>query len=148
MSGYENFTDTDHVFYDMSVKQMKEAVENKETFVVYFGFSSCPYCNIAMPILNEVAKENDAFIFYINTRKNPSWTSNLDIDDYDYVVEYLRDYLSYDDNGKLHLYTPHVTFIKDGVIVKDHEGVVGQDNTEQDREQLKQIYEEGFQELE
>lgn len=141
MSGYDDFTDKDHVFYDMRVKEMIQKMDDKETFTVYFGFSECPYCNEAMPVLNEVAKERNQEVGYINTRKDPSWESNMDIDDYDQVVEVLGEYLTYDDEGKKHLYTPHVFFIKDGTVVQQQEGVG--DGTDS----LKQIYEEGFDKL-
>ncbi len=135
MSGYEGFTDTEHVFYDMTVKEMISKIDEKDTFIVYFGFSECPYCIQAMPILNSVAKEYDETIGYINTRKDSSWESNTDIDDYDDVVEVFGDYLEYDDEGKKHLYTPHVFFMKDGNVVYQYEGV---------SDTLSDIYSEGF----
>ena len=55
--------------------------------------------------------------------------------DYDVVVNLFGQYLQYDDNGKKHLYTPHVFFIKDGDVVYEVEGV---------NEQLKENYEKGF----
>lgn len=147
MSHYENFNDEDHVFYDMNVKEMIDKINHKETFIVYFGFGECPYCNIAMPLLNEVAKDYDSIVYYIDTRSNSEWQSNIDIDDYDLVVEYLGEYLEYDDEGKKHLYTPHVFFIKDGEVVYQYEGVVGEGNTTQDQEELKHIYQEGMEEI-
>lgn len=147
MSHYENFNDEDHVFYEMNVKEMVDKIDNNETFVVYFGFSECPWCNVAMPILNETAKEYDSIVYYIDTRSNEEWESNMDIDDYDLVVDYLGEYLDYDDDGKKHLYTPHVFFFKEGEVVKEHEGTIDgktDEITTQEKEQLKQIYEEGF----
>lgn len=138
MSGYEGFTDENHVFYDMTVKDMISKMNEKDTFIVYFGFSKCPYCIQAMPILNTVAKENDQTIGYINTRKDSSWESNTDIDDYNDVVDVLGEYLEYDDEGKKHLYTPHVFFIKDGDVVYQYEGV---------SDTLRDIYQEGFDSL-
>ncbi len=135
MSGYEGFTDENHVFYDMTVKDMISKMNQKDTFVVYFGFSECPYCIQAMPILNTVAKENNQTIGYINTRKDSSWESNTDIDDYDEVVDIFGEYLEYDDEGKKHLYTPHVFFIKEGNVVYQFEGV---------SDTLSDIYQEGF----
>ena len=35
MSGYTTLEDDDHVFYDLSVKQMAEKMDEKETFTVY-----------------------------------------------------------------------------------------------------------------
>ncbi len=138
MSGYEGFSDENHVFYDMTVKDMLSKMNDKETFIVYFGFSECPYCIQAMPILNSVAKENDQTVGYINTRKDSSWESNTDIDDYDDVVEVFGEYLEYDDEGKKHLYTPHVFFIKDGGVAYQYEGV---------SDTLSDIYQEGFDSL-
>ena len=135
MSGYEGFTDENHVFYDMTVKDMLSKMNDKDTFIVYFGFSDCPYCIQAMPILNTVAKENNQSVGYINTRKDSSWESNTDIDDYDDVVDVFGEYLEYDDEGKKHLYTPHVFFIKDGSVVYQYEGM---------SDTLSDIYQEGF----
>ena len=88
-----------------------------------------------MPVLNDVAKENHAEVAYINTRKNAAWQSNMDMKDYDVVVNLFGQYLQYDDDGKKHLYTPHVFFIKDGDVVYEVEGL---------NEQLKENYEKGF----
>lgn len=153
MTGYESLKDTDHVFYDISVNDMVEGMDAHKTFVVYFGFAQCPWCQEAVPVLNAVAKENQMQIGYINTRKDPSWSSNMDIDDYDHVTERLGDYLEYDDDGIKHLYTPHVFFIREGKVVDEHEGAVpieDESRTElnaYEKEELKDIYQEGFEEL-
>lgn len=150
MSGYETLTDSNHVFYETDVKSIAEMMDEKKTFVVYFGFDTCPWCLEAVPILDEVAKENDEKVWYVNTRKDPEWKSNLDIDDYDLLTEKLGDYLPYDDDGVRHLYTPHVFFIKDGSVVYDHEGTIdGHDAHDEtlsaeEKEQVKEYYEEGF----
>ena len=153
MSGYTTLEDENHVFYDLSVKQMAEKMDEKETFIVYFGFDQCAWCLEAVPILNETAKEYEMHIGYINTRANQEWKSNLDIDDYDVVVERLGEYLEYDNDGIRHLYTPHVFFIKDGQVVSDHYGSIEGHNakeeslSEDEVNQLRDIYKEGFKEL-
>ena len=63
MSQYENFHDENHVFYDMTVKELQSKIQNKETLTVYFGFSKCPSFIEAMPVLNDVAKENHAEVY-------------------------------------------------------------------------------------
>jgi len=150
MSGYEGFTDTEHVFYDMTVAGMLEYMDAKESFAVYFGFDNCPWCLDAMPVLNEAAKEYEAEVGYIDTRKNPAWQKNVDIDDYDKLVERIGNYFTYDNDGNRHLYTPAVVFIKDGEVVLYHEGTVESHNarersmTDEEIEELKEIYREGF----
>ncbi len=124
MSGYEGFEDPDHVFYDLSVRETYDLMQKGETFAVYFGFAQCPWCVAALPALNEEAKAAGLKIGYVDTRKDPAWQSNIDIDDYDLVVEMFGEYLEYDDNGIRHLYTPHVFFVKDGKTVYEHSGTV------------------------
>ena len=153
MSGYEGFTDTDHVYIDMTVEDMVKAMDAESTIIVYFGFDHCPWCIEAVPVLNSVAKAYNTKIGYINTRLKSDWKSNTDIDDYDKVVEYLGDHLEYDSDGIKHLYTPHVFFIRKGEVVYDHQGTLEGHNaterkmTNEEKAQLAQIYEEGFEAL-
>jgi thiol-disulfide isomerase/thioredoxin len=59
------------------------AIENKETFLVYFGFASCPWCRSVVPTMLSVA-------------------SNLGIKKIYYVdVSEIRDTLTLDDNNKV-----------------------------------------------
>lgn len=153
MSGYEGFTDTDHVFVDMSVKDVKEQMDQGKSFAVYFGFAKCPWCIAALPILNEEAKAAGMKVGYVDTRKDPSWQSNLDIDDYDLFTEMFGEYLDYDDDGILHLYTPHVFFIKEGKVVYEHrntvEGHVAYERqmSEEETSLLHEFYRKGFEML-
>ncbi len=42
-------------------------IENKESFVVYFGFSACPWCRSVIPSLISAAKENGITkIYYVD----------------------------------------------------------------------------------
>lgn len=42
-------------------------MENKESFVVYFGFSACPWCRSVIPSLINAAKESQVTkIYYVN----------------------------------------------------------------------------------
>ncbi len=153
MSEYEGFTDTEHVFVDSNMQEIKTMMDDGESFVVYFGFSTCPWCIEALPILNETAKEFDSAVYYIDTRKDSLWTSNLDIDDYDLVVECFGDYMQYDDNGVKHLYTPSVVFVKNGEVVLFHQGTVDGHNAhertmeESEAEELRELYRSGFSSL-
>ena len=150
MSGYEGFNDDKHVFVESVMKEVSEKMDKGETFAVYFGFSRCPWCVEAVPIINEVAKEYKATVLYVNTRKNEEWKSNIDIDDYDLFIEKFGDYVPLDENNIKHLYTPHIFFIKDGKVVSEHAYTVdGHDAherklTEEEIEEVKGYYKEGF----
>ena len=156
MSAYENFMDSDHVFVSTTMAEALEAIENKQTFVLYAGFSTCPWCLEAMPILNEVAKEYDAKVSYINTRPDHTKESELrTFDNPDYVkfLEVMKDVLSENDEGQKHMYVPFVFFIKEGKIIAWHEDTFDEHDaherkmTEDEIERLAQIYRDGFEQL-
>ena len=145
LSGYETMEDYDKdiMLVDTTVAEMDELMDNDESFVVFFSYEDCPYCNRLIPYLNDAALEAGVRVGYINTRSNPEWMSNMDIDGYDIVTERFKKYLSKDDDGKLHLYTPDMYFIKEGRVVDRHDGVTegaddpGQELTSSQEKQLK-----------
>ena len=147
--GFKNYT-RDFKFKGVTVKDVDKAIKDGESFVLYCGFKNCPWCNSMISILNDTAIEYGLDIAYLDTRKDPSWSSNMDIDDYDLFVKYFGDYLDTDSDGKKHLYVPHVFFIKDGVVVAEHPGTApGHENasdelTGEQKETLTQTFEEGF----
>ena len=125
LTGYyalSDFTGTSHLV-KTNVLEVEELIKQKKTFILYTGYESCPHCNHFLPILNEVAEEFNTTIGYIDTRENPSWESNLDIDDYDTFVEYFGEWLDDDEQGRRHLYVPETFFVKDGVVLAAHMGV-------------------------
>ncbi len=106
-----------YVFIRSDVKEMYERMHNNESFAIYFGFHRCPWCRDLMPVLNDASKEAGIeTVYYVNTRENPEWKSNIDIDDYDLLVEMAFDYLPYDEKGIKHLDAPTVYFVKGGKI--------------------------------
>lgn len=148
LEGYEG----ELVFYDLTVKDIQQRMENGDSFAFIAAFSGCPWCNLCIAQLNDAALAEDMHVGYLNTRLDPSWTSNIDIDDYDIFVELFGDYLREDDDGILHLYTPHVFFIKDGQVVAEHSSTVegadpSQGLTEEQSQELIGIYREGFQSI-
>ncbi|MDO4466098.1 MAG: thioredoxin family protein [Bacillota bacterium] len=40
-----------------SAEEVLQKIENKDSFIVYFGFPSCPWCRSVIPTFLEVAKE-------------------------------------------------------------------------------------------
>ena len=152
MTGYEgleNYT-RELKFKDVTVKDVDKAMKAGKSFVLYCGYRDCPWCNKIISILNDSAIEYGTDIAYINTRKDPSWSSNTDLADYDVFVSYFGDYLDTDSDGKKHLYVPHIFFVKDGVVVDEHPGTVsGHENasdelTSEQKEKLSALLGEGF----
>lgn len=75
--------DKDNPIIYKKSKDIVSMVKNKETFVVYFGFASCPWCRSVLPNLIKAAK-------------------TLGIDKIYYVdVLTIRDTLKIDENGEI-----------------------------------------------
>ena len=76
-----------------TIDEINKKVDNKETFYVYFGFESCPWCRSVIEKMLEVAKkQNIKKIYYVDVR--PGEDSNeTDI----------RDEYAKDEDGKIYL---------------------------------------------
>lgn len=84
------------------------------TGVIYLGFPECPWCQAYVPFLNEIADvEGLEKIYYYNIledRKNNTET-------YKKIVDIIKDYLRYDEEGNKRIYVPAVIVVSDGKIV-------------------------------
>ena len=61
-----NISETNPFIYS-TAEEIVEKVNNKETFVVYFGFAKCPWCRSVLPSLIESAKANKVDkIYYVD----------------------------------------------------------------------------------
>ena len=155
MSGYTGLEgyDKDLQFVEMSVQDIKKEMDNKGTFVFWASYSACPYCNTLIQYLNDVALDEGVKVGYLDTRKNPEWKSNMEIDDYDLFVQMFDDYLKLDENEKKHLYVPHTFFIKDGRVVYSHEGVVenlestSEELSDENKEEVRKAVRKGFESM-
>lgn len=103
----------DNVFVYRSAEEIINILEHG-TGVVYLGFPECPWCTAYVPYLNEVAKANDVDKVYyyniLNDRKDNT-------DNYKKMVDILKDYLKFDEEGNKRIYAPSVIAVKDGKII-------------------------------
>lgn len=59
--------DEDNSFIYKSALEIVEMIDNKETFVVYFGFASCPWCRSMISTLTSVAEDlGISRIYYVD----------------------------------------------------------------------------------
>ena len=154
MSGYEGLDEKDtQVFIVSDVKDFLQRLDQKETFVAYFGFKDCPWCNDAISILNAEAKSRGINIYYINTRPNKHVKANCEIPDYDLLLEKVGNCFRENEEGVPYLYVPFVFFVSKGNIMLTHEGTVkGYDPSfmemsEEMKAEVKAIYKQGFDSL-
>lgn len=103
----------DNVFVYRSAEEIINILEHG-TGVVYLGFPECPWCTAYVPYLNEVAKANDVDKVYyyniLNDRKDNT-------DNYKKMIDILKDYLKFDEEGNKRIYAPSVIAVKDGEIL-------------------------------
>ena len=83
--------------YELDVNQVKDKIENKESFILCISATYCSHCKEYKPKLEDISKEYRMDIYYI------------DFDKYsDKEQELFRNYVSFDGG------TPVTLFIKNG----------------------------------
>lgn len=109
--------------------------------ILFYSFDDCPYCKEAIPVLDEVIKENDVKIYYVHTSRDERNAGN---DAYDQVYNYFKEVI--EASGYDKLYMPSIFFIKDGQVVAYHVGTVDGHNpseakmTQAQIDELKDIF--------
>ena len=136
--------DKDNPFIYKEAGDIVKAMDNKETFIVYFGFPSCPWCRSVLPTLVSVAKDYSVDkIYYVNI-KDIRDTKELDKDgkvttskegtkDYNKLIEkldsVLSDYTLTDEKGKevktdeKRIYAPNIVVVVKGKAKKMTTGI-------------------------
>lgn len=118
-------------------------VENKETFIVYFGFKECPWCRSVITELINAAKDNNIEkIYYVDVKDirdvkqvdeyNNIITVKEGDKDYLSLIEHfsnvLSEYTLTKDNSKIYtgekrIYAPNIIVVSRGTAVKMEEGI-------------------------
>ena len=117
-------------------------VENKETFIVYFGFKECPWCrSVIEQLINAAKDKNIEKIYYVDV-KDIRDVKQIDEDnniltvqegDKDYLTlienfsNVLSDYTLTKDNEKINIgekriYAPNIVVVSHGEAVQMEEG--------------------------
>lgn len=52
-----------------SAKEILKMMEEKKSFVVYFGFDSCPWCRSVVENVSKISKELDENIYYVDVKE-------------------------------------------------------------------------------
>lgn len=117
-----------------TTEEVLELIDKKKSFVLYFGFDTCPWCRSVVPTLASISKELNQKVYYIDV-KDIRDTFELDDDnkpklvkkgskDYSKLLEklesVLEDYtLTDSDNneikvGEKRIYAPSIVIVIDG----------------------------------
>ena len=133
----------DNVFVYRSKDEIINILEHG-TGIVYLGYPECPWCMAYVPLLNEIAKNEEIEkIYYYNIREDRKNNTEF----YQKVVSILNDYLNYDEEGKKRIFVPNVTFVKEGkIIFNDNETSLISEGTPSEywTEEKKTLFNEKF----
>lgn len=148
MSAYEGFDVENNQFIEITMDDAIQKIETDASGIFYIGFPTCPWCIEAVPIMNEVAKEMDLHIYYINKKAETSNEENIAK-----MTTLLQDIVSENEEGVPTLYVPEVVVINEGEISDHHADTVPNHDAherkmeEEEQAQLKEIYKELFAKL-
>lgn len=151
MSGYDMLEDEDHVFYQKTMQEVLDLFAQGKSAVVYLGYVGCPWCEEAVPVMDEVAKAKGLTICYAPTYTDGEYTITDEIEEQ--LFSYLNDYLEEDDEGEKRMYVPFVFVIRNGEVVAAHEGTVESHDaherqmTDSEKIELTNIYQDMFDEI-
>lgn len=131
-------------FRKITLQEALRFIDEKGSGILYFGYVGCPWCERAVPILNEVALETKVTIYYVST-KDP-----FDADDFATLKEDLYDALPVDSDGNRDFYVPMVVGIKKGTVTGHHTSLVGDfkitssdvQMSDDQKKELKSLYED------
>lgn len=150
----------DNAIIYSNVGEILSLLENG-TGIIYFGYPECPWCRSAIgPLLNSANMVGIDHIYYVNAKdmrdqKHLDENGNIVIDkkgteEYEDLLKaldiVLPSYKGLKDDTTKRLYVPSVVFVKEGQIVKYHEGTVESQTdpnillTEKEEKELVKIY--------
>ena len=131
-------------FVYQTAEEISERIDNKETFVVYFGYAECPWCrSMIEQLIKSAADNNVETIYYVDIRdirdefelsgaEGPVQT-NPGTEGYSQLLDQLEnvlaDYYLVNDSGEKvnikekRIYSPNVVAIVNGTAEKLVEGV-------------------------
>ena len=78
---------------DITMKDVKDAIEGKKELLFYAGRVTCPYCVKFMPTLQEIVSDNELSLSALDTTKDPTFLDFADENGIEYIpaVMYVKD---------------------------------------------------------
>ena len=140
-------------FIKISIEEALEKIENKEEFILYFGFDptlyKCPNCVCSIPYAEEVLEELDLYSYYVDIYVAREQNTDEYKKFYNAIVEAFDNYVILSGDEVLRAST--VVYYKDGKPFNFHLATIkGEENknihelTEEQKEQLRNIYRDLF----
>ncbi len=159
MGGYVWLDDKNPNFIQITMAESLRLMDEGGSGIVVYSYDTCPFCNRAIPVLNQAAKEAGIYVYYVDVYEKELMTpdgqsfseeGNATVKS---MMTHLDSILKHERNeetGQMEpaLYTPEVVAIKNGQITGHHVALVDdfklKDQNSQmsdaQKEELKQIY--------
>lgn len=132
LSEYQWVGDEVADFQETTVSETLKLIEEKGSGILYFGYAGCPWCERALPQLNQVALKYGITVYYSDPYNGTSQET------YNQFMTLFADALSSDEEtGEKVFMVPLVVGIKDGEIVASHTALV--DDFELNEDQTNQL---------
>lgn len=141
MSDYTLLTDTQHVFKQITMEESLRLFDEKGSGVLFYGYKQCGFCQQAVPVLNNAARQMGVDVYYVDVKSQEGNSSEI----FEQLINRVEDHLA-EENGQKMFYVPQIFVIKDGEIVGEHLSLIDSydinsgDMNEKQRNDLKKIY--------
>lgn len=130
MSGYKWLYDSEPAFVEITLEESIRMFSEGGSGILYYGYAGCPWCERAVPILNEVAKDLGVTVYYINVHAQTTMEA------YNELLTYITPILETDSNGEPEFKVPEVIGVKNGEITDHHLALVDGFKIEGEESQL------------
>ncbi len=148
LSGYQWLYDDEPAFSLITLKESIRLFSEKGSGILVYSSDTCPWCNRAMPVLNEVLKEYGVKAYYVDTNMPIASDAAMSRQLYDELCSYINSIFELDDNGEPTFQIPEVIAVKNGEIVGHHLSLVDSfilsddeaQMTDGETEELRNIY--------
>lgn len=148
MSGYQFLEDSEPAFTEISLQESIRFFSEGGSGIIVYSADTCPFCNRAIPVLNEALKEKGVRAYYVDTNQMIASDQATSMEIYNELCSYIESIFETDENGDPIFQIPEVIAVKNGEIVGHHLSLVDsftlEDSetqmTDEQKEELKTVY--------
>ena len=126
LSGYKQMDPSSNWVKTGSMKLINELLDANDSFIAFFGYTGCTYCQDLLPVLNAVVTDYKVPVVYDDVTKD-----DFGGDEYNKIITRLDAFLKENEEGKKELYVPFVIIVKNGKVVYTHLGTISSHDAHQ-----------------
>lgn len=132
MTVYDWIGDEIGDFQEITFAESIRMFEEGGSGILYYGYDNCPWCERAIPVLNQIVLETGITVYYIDVYG----PFQPDKQEFDKLLAYIDEALIEDDKGEKGFFVPLVIGVKNGQMTGSHVSLVDDFKLENDDDQL------------